>query len=90
MRVLVSRIPRDITSDRRIEDSVEIVSKLVGVDKREPPASSDDHVDRHWFPPQWPQFSDGFSRASDREPLTFGSAVDHLATMVAQLADRHL
>jgi hypothetical protein len=70
-----------------IEDLVEVVAQLVGVDSRKLPAAGKDHVERHWLPAKGSQLSDRLPGAGDREPLALGYSVDHVAPVVAEFAD---
>jgi len=74
-------------SEDGIEDLVEVVAQLVGVDSRKLPAAGKDHVERHRLAVEWSQLSDRFPGAGDREPLAFGGSVDHVAAVVAEFPD---
>lgn len=67
-----------------IEDLVEVVAQLVGVDSRKLLAPGKDHVERRWFPAKWSQLSDRLPGAGDSEPLAFGGSVDHVAAVVTE------
>jgi hypothetical protein len=80
--------PEGHRSGGRIEDPIEVVTQLIGVDTRELSTVSDDHIKRLRFRTERAQFGDGLSGAGDRKPLTFASPVDHFAAVVAQFTDR--
>jgi hypothetical protein len=75
-------------SQGRIEDLVEVVAQLVGIDRWKLPAAGKDHLERYRLPAQWSKLSDRFPGAGDRESLAFGCSVDHVAAVVAEFPDR--
>jgi hypothetical protein len=90
MRVLVSRMPRVTGSQGGIENPVEVDAEPFGVDVRQAPASSDDHIERDRFSTQRFQFGDRLAGPCDRESFAFRGAVDHVAAVVAQFTNRDL
>ncbi len=70
-----------------IEDLVEVMTQLVGVDSRKLPAAGKDHVEPHWLPAKWSQLSNRLPGAGDSEPLAFGCSVDHVAAVVTEFPD---
>jgi hypothetical protein len=70
-----------------IEDLVEVVAELVGVDSRKLTAAGKDHLERHWLSAEWSQLGDRLPGAGDRESLAFGGSVDYVAAVVAEFPD---
>jgi hypothetical protein len=75
-------------SEGRVEDLVEFVSQLVGVDGWKLPMAGEDCVQRLWLGAKWSQLGHRLSRARDREVFTFGHSVHDVAAMVAEFPDR--
>lgn len=71
-----------------IEDLVEVVTQLVGVDSWKLPAAGKDHFELHRLPAKGAQFGHRLSGAGDRESFAFGCSVYHVAAMVAEFPDR--
>ena len=87
IRVLVSRTPRAI-SERGIEDIVDVPAKGVGIDERQRGPSTAKPSRGAAGRRQGDELGDRLAGTRDRQPLATLSALDYLAPVVPQIADR--
>jgi len=80
--VLVSRIP-SATSDRSVDDGVDVVAQGGGVDVGESCPSLAQLVERYRWAADGGQLGDGLAGAGDGQSFTPLGALDDLTTMIA-------